>query len=144
MKDQGYLVPKKSHFNKILGDQRFELEFAGFLDGCDDSDVMAYAKNYLAVQFKLDYVKADGSISNYFPDFLVKVNPGMIVIVETKGLVDEDVPHKLNRLRQWCEDCTRIDDKMIYDFVYVDQKSYEKYKPRTFSQVLEGFREYKT
>ena len=27
--------------------------------------------NYLAVRFKLDYINADGDISNYYPDFLV-------------------------------------------------------------------------
>ncbi len=28
-KDQGYVVPKKSVFNRIIGDSRLELEFAG-------------------------------------------------------------------------------------------------------------------
>jgi len=63
-KDQGYLIPKKSVFNKILGDSRFELLFARFLEDCDD--VVSYAKNYMAVHFKLDYVNADGDISNYY------------------------------------------------------------------------------
>src|SRR5487761_1457365 len=31
-KDQGYLVPKKSVFNRIIGDSGFELLFARFLD----------------------------------------------------------------------------------------------------------------
>ena len=46
--------------------------FARFLEDCDD--VVSYAKNYLAVHFKLDYVNADGDISNYYPDFLVKLS----------------------------------------------------------------------
>lgn len=33
-----------------------------FPDEC--SDVVSFAKNYLAVHFKLDYVNADGDISN--------------------------------------------------------------------------------
>jgi type III restriction enzyme len=72
-KDQGYLIPRKGVFNRIIGDSGFELEFARFLEDCDD--VLSYAKNYLAVRFKLDYVKADGDISNYLPDFLVKLSP---------------------------------------------------------------------
>jgi len=52
-KDQGYIVPKKSVFNRIIGDSRLELEFSSFLEGCDD--VVSFAKNYLAVHFKLDY-----------------------------------------------------------------------------------------
>ncbi len=71
-KDQGYLVPKKSVFNRIIGDSHLELVFASFLDSC--ADVMSYAKNYFAVNFKLDYVNADGNISNYYPDFLVKLD----------------------------------------------------------------------
>ena len=139
-KNQGYLIPKKSIFNKIIGDSHFELLFAGFLEGCED--VTSYAKNYLAVHFKLDYVKADGDISNYYPDFLVKVSNKEIFIVETKGREDLDVPLKIARLRQWCEDINRVQSNVKYGFVYVDQESFEKYKPASFRQLLAGFREY--
>src|SRR5262249_26767243 len=43
VKDQAYLVPKKSLFNKIVGDRSFELSFASFLDSC--KDILAFAKN---------------------------------------------------------------------------------------------------
>jgi len=140
-KDQGYLIPKKSVFNRIIGDKHFELLFARFLEDCDD--VVSYAKNYLAVHFKLDYVNADGDISNYYPDFLVKLSDKRIFIVETKGLEDLDVPLKMERLRQWCEDINRVQEDVEYDFVYVDQESFEKYKPTSFRQLVDGFREYK-
>ena len=32
-KEQGYIIPKKSIFNKIIGDSHLELEFAAFLEG---------------------------------------------------------------------------------------------------------------
>ncbi len=140
-KEQGYLIPKKSIFNKIIGDNNFELLFARFLDDCDD--VISYAKNYLAVRFKLDYVNADGDISNYYPDFLVKLNGNRIFIVETKGQEDLDVPLKMQRLRQWCEDINRVQADVRYDFVFADQGSFEKYKPGSFEQLVDGFREYK-
>ncbi len=140
-KDQSYLVPKKSVFNRIIGDSPFELRFASFLEDC--SDVVSYAKNYLAVHFKLDYVNADGDISNYYPDFLVKLSARRIVIVETKGQEDLDVPLKMQRLRQWCEDINRVQSDVKYDFVYVDEESFEEYKPKTFRQLFDGFREYK-
>jgi type III restriction enzyme len=140
-KDQGYLVPKKSVFNRIIGDSQLELRFADFLEGCDD--VVSYAKNYLAIHFKLDYVNADGNISNYYPDFFVKLSDRRIVIVETKGQEDLDVPLKMARLRQWCEDINRVQSDVAYDFVYVDEESFQKYQPRTFRQLLDGFREYK-
>ena len=140
-KDQGYLVPKKSVFNRIIGDNKLELQFANFLEGCDD--VISFAKNYMAVHFKLDYVNADGDISNYYPDFMVRLSDKRIVIVETKGREDLDVPLKMARLRQWCEDINRVQTDVEYDFVYVDEESFEKYKPTSFKQLLEGFKEYK-
>lgn len=140
-KDQGYLIPKKSVFNRIIGDSHLELLFARFLE--DSNDVVSYAKNYFAVHFKLDYVNADGNISDYYPDFLVKLSNKRMVIAETKGLEDLDVPLKMRRLRQWCEDINRVQTDVHYDFVYVDQGGFEEYKPTSFRQLLDGFREYK-
>ncbi|OGT17568.1 MAG: type III restriction endonuclease subunit R [Gallionellales bacterium RIFCSPHIGHO2_02_FULL_57_16] len=140
-KDQGYLIPKKSVFNKIIGDSHFELLFARFLEDCED--VIAFAKNYMAVSFKLDYVNATGDISNYYPDFMVKLTAKEIFIVETKGQVDLDVPLKMARLKQWCEDINRIQSKMKYDFVYVDMEGFEKYRPTSFRQLVKGFTEYR-
>jgi len=139
-KDQGYVMPKKSVFNRIIGDSKFELEFADFLESCDD--VVSYAKNYLAVHFKLDYITSDGGISNYYPDFLVKLSDSEVVVVETKGQQDLDVPEKMQRLRQWCEDVNRVQQGARYRFVFVDQASYDKYRPKSFEKLLDGFQEY--
>jgi type III restriction enzyme len=138
-KDQGYLVPGKSVFNRIIGDSKLELHFARFLENCPD--VVSYAKNYRAVHFKLDYVNSDGDISNYYPDFLVKLTNGRIVVVETKGREDLDVPLKLARLRQWCEDINSMQSGVAYDFVYVDEESFERYEPKSFADLLSGFLE---
>jgi type III restriction enzyme len=142
-KDQGFLVPKKSVFSRIIGDGNFELEFASFLDSCGDGDIVSFAKNYLAVGFKLDYVNADGDISNYYPDFFVKVSEREIFIVETKGLEDLDVPLKMARLKQWCEDINKAQNDVRYDFVFVDEEAFKKYRPGTFAALVKSFREYK-
>jgi type III restriction enzyme len=140
-KDQGYVVAKRSVFNRIIGDSRFELEFASFLESCPD--IVSYAKNYLAVHFALDYVTADGNIANYYPDFLVKVSDRETVIVETKGLEDVDVAPKMGRLRQWCEDINRAQSKVKYDFVYVDDASFHDFRPATFEALRAAFRDFK-
>jgi type III restriction enzyme len=140
-KEQGYLIPKKSVFNRIIGDSRFELLFARFLEDCDD--VVSYAKNYLAVHFKLDYVNANGDISNYYPDFLVKLSDKRVFIVETKGQEDLDVSLQMQRLRQWCDDINRAQSGVKYDFVYVDEEGFARYKPTSFTQLFNGFKEYK-
>ena len=100
-------------------------------------------KRNLAVHFKLDYVNSDGDISNYYPDFLVKLTDGRIVVVETKGQEDLDVPLKIQRIRQWCEDINGMQSDVTYDFVYVDEEGFKKYEPKSFADLLAGFREYK-
>ena len=142
VKDQEHLEPTKSVFNIITGDSHLELEFAKFLEDCPD--VVSYTKNYYGVQFKLDYVNTDGDISNYYPDFIVKLSDGSIVVVETKGLEDLDVPLKMQRLSQWCEDVNNISSDVVYDYVFVDEESFHFYNPTTFQQLLDGFTEYKS
>lgn len=140
-KEQSYIVPQKSVFNRIIGDFNLELLFAAFLEECPD--VVSYAKNFLAVHFKLDYVNADGNISNYYPDFFVKTSNKEIFIVETKGQEDLDVPLKMARLRQWCVDVNQAQSDTVYDFVFVDEGSFNRYKPKSFQSLVDGFREYK-
>jgi len=141
VKEQGYLMPQKSVFNRIIGDSQFELVFAGFLEKCED--IISYAKNYLAVNFKLDYVNAGGDISNYYPDFIVKLPGNAIVIVETKGQEDLDVPLKMARLKQWCEDINKAQQDAVFDFAFVAQEEFEKYKPGCFKDIIKGFTAYK-
>jgi type III restriction enzyme len=137
VKEQGYVVSKKSVFNRTIGDSRLELEFASFLEDC--TDVESYAKNYLAVGFKLDYVKADGDISNYYPDFVVKVAGGEIWLVETKGREDLNDPGKWERLQQWCSDASRLDSGRQYRALFVREEDWERYKPKSFRDAVAVF-----
>ena len=141
VKEQEYLVPQKSVFNRVTGDSHFELEFAAFLENCPD--VVSYVKNDFSLHFKLDYINADGDISNYYPDFVVKLTDERVIVVETKGREDLDVPLKIQRLSQWCEDVNKATSGVDYDFVYVDQESFDTYRPETFQKLLEGFTEYR-
>ena len=142
VKEQPYLIPEKSVFNRITGDNELERDFASFVD--DSPDVVSFAKNYFALGFKLDYVNDDGDIANYYPDFFVKLADGRVVVAETKGRKDVNVDPKMYRLAQWCEDINTDQSDVVYDFVYVDEDGFREYTPKTFQQLLEGFREYKT
>jgi type III restriction enzyme len=140
-----YFAASKSIFTKIVGEPRgggLELTFAAFLENA--SDVAAFAKNYLAVGFKLDYVKSDGDLSNYTPDFIVRTTDGKIWIVETKGREELDLPQKMARLKQWCADATAAEENgPQYDFVFVDQISFNKHAPKTFAALAASFTDYK-
>jgi type III restriction enzyme len=141
-----HLTPKKSLFNRIVGEPHaggFELAFAAWLD--EAPDVVAFAKNYLAVGFKIDYVKGDGDLSNYVPDFFVKIVDGTIYVVETKGRAELDLPQKMKRLAQWCTDASAAslaEGGPAYRFVYVDQAGFEKHPPQDFAGLVTSFREY--
>ena len=141
VKEQGYIIPKKSVFNKIIGDSGLELEFAGFLEDCED--VISYVKNYMAVNFRLDYVNAKGDISNYYPDFIVRISDSQYFIVETKGQEDLDVPLKMERLKQWCVDINNEQKEKAFDYVFVDEENFQKFKPATFGQLTRTFKQYK-
>jgi len=141
-----YLTAKKSIFSKIVGEPHsggFELRFAKFLD--DAPDVAAFAKNYLAVGFRIDYVKTDGDLSTYTPDFIIRTTDGTIWIAETKGREELNLPRKMARLKQWCEDTTTADkanNGPVYRFVYVDEKGFDQNTPQTFAALATSFTEY--
>lgn len=132
--DAKYLLPKKSVFNKIVGDSDFELEFADFLERSDD--VISFSKNYYEIHFKIDYKNASGFISNYYPDFFVKINNKTIYIVETKGREDLDDIEKIKRLKQWCEDANEVQSKIEYKMLYVKQEEWGRYKPKYFGELV--------
>ena len=132
VKDQGYLIPKKSVFNRVIGDSQLELLFASFLEDCPD--VVSYGEK-----------TTSRSISNWITSMWTGTSPTTTrisssssrmrvrLIVETKGLEDMDVPLKMQRLHQWCEDVNRVQSDVQYDFVFVDQEGFEKYKTQVVS-----------
>ena len=144
--NRDFLPSDKCIFNKTVGEANgggFELEFAAFLDRA--KDVSAFAKNYLAIGFKIDYVKANGDLSTYTPDFLVKDADGQVWIIETKGREELDLPFKMARLKQWCEDATeasQAEEGPAYGFIYVDQHGFKRNPPETLSGLVTAFGEF--
>jgi type III restriction enzyme len=137
VKEQGYVVPQKSVFNKIIGDSGFELSFAEKLEWC--SDIVSYTKNYLAVQYHIQYQDRNGKISKYYPDFLVKTSDTKIYVIETKGNADLDVPLKLARLKEWCSDVNSQQNQITYIPLYVEQEKYEKQPINSFNELIRLF-----
>ncbi len=141
-----FLQSDKCIFNKIVGEATgggFELKFSAFLDKADD--VAAFAKNYFAIGFRIDYVKADGDLSTYTPDFLVRDTNGKVWIIETKGREEIDLPQKMARLKQWCADATEASGSEggpAYGFIYVDQKGFERNPPDDLAGLAAAFREF--
>jgi type III restriction enzyme len=142
--NQPFLVPKKSVFNKIIGDNPFELEVASFLES-RFSDVIAYAKNTMGeggINFKIEYQAQDGNIREYYPDFFVKTGPNTFYILETKGREDLDDLLKIKRLVTWCKDINNAQSEYTYTPVYVKQEKWDEVKQnlKSFQDLIEIFK----
>jgi hypothetical protein len=96
-------------------------------------DIISFVKNSQSTQFRMEYRNADGSIANYYPDFLVKRTDSEIWVIESKGREDLDDPPKWERLQQWCADATTHDWKRDFKPLFVRQEDFEKYQPKDFA-----------
>jgi type III restriction enzyme len=135
--DKSYLIPKKSVFNKIVGDSDFELTFSDFIENC--SDVISFSKNFQnkeATALRIEYKNSEGFIANYYPDFFVKKDDKTVYIVETKGREVEDDKLKFERLEKWCEDVNMRQSRVVYKALYVKQEEWEKWKLTSFDQLI--------
>lgn len=141
--EQKFLIPKKSVFNKIIGDNNFELEFAAALEN-RFADVQSFAKNTMGnagVNFYIEYQAEDGNIREYFPDFFVKIN-NTIYIVELKGREDLDDIRKIKRLTVWCNDANNAQNKYTYLPIYIKQTDWDKYNNdlKSFADIATIFK----
>ena len=142
--EQSFLIPKKSVFNKIIGDNPFELEVAGYLES-RFAEVVAFAKNTMGeggVNFKIEYQAEDGNIREYYPDFFVKTSPTTFFILETKGREDLDDIRKIQRLATWCKDINSAQSDYTYTPIYVKQEKWDEVKKdlKSFNEVIKLFR----
>ena len=142
--NQSFLIPKKSVFNKIIGDNAFELEVAAALEN-RFADVTAFAKNTMGqggVNFKMEYQAENGNIREYYPDFFVKTSADTFFILETKGREDLDDIRKIKRLATWCKDSNTAQSEYTYTPIYVKQEDWEKKEKdlKSFLDVIEIFK----
>jgi len=138
--NQAVLIPKKSIFNKIIWDSHFELQFASFLDWCED--IISFAKNDISwIWFKMDYINTDWTIAYYYPDFFVKKDSKTVYIIELKWREDLDDILKIKRLKQYVNDANLWEKiKIKYEMIYIKQEQYEKYYPKNFEELIKLFK----
>lgn len=141
--NQPFLVPKKSVFNKVIGDNPFELEVAAFLEN-RSPDIVSFAKNTMGeggVNYRMEYQAASGNIRDYYPDFFIKQDERNVYVLETKGREDQDDLRKIRRLALWCDDVNRSQTEYHYAPLYVRQEGWEKYQKdlRSFADLTKLF-----
>jgi len=114
------------------------LEFADFLESADD--IISFAKNYFEIHFKIDYKNASGAISSYYSDFFKRKERNTVFIIKTKGREDLEDIEKIKRLEQWCQDASEGQKKVQYKMLYVKQEDWEKYRPKSFEELINIFK----
>jgi len=90
---------KKSHINVCVYDSTWEASDAFALD--DSEAVAAWVKND-HLGFEVLYVYR-GVVRKYRPDFLVRLNNGDLLVLETKGQVTEQDQVKRRYLDEWAQ-----------------------------------------
>lgn len=87
----------------------------------------------------VEYQNADGSISNYFPDFLVKRSDTEVWVVETKGREDLDDPRKWERLKTWTTDASERGEGVTYRAMFVREEEWRRLPVHSFSDAEAAF-----
>ena len=104
-------------------------------------DIVSFAKNTQHIGFKIEYQKEDKSISDYFPDFLVKRSETEMWIVETKGREDLDDVRKFKRLQTWAQDANEAGGAIEYRAMRVPEEGFRQKRDRlkSFQNAVESF-----
>ena len=125
------LVAEKTVFNFVATYNRFERQFAEFLDR-KAADVVRFAalgtteQGASGTQFRIDYLKPSGAVGFYYPDWVVVQRfEGVETnwIVETKGRVWEGTAEKDAAAREWCLRVSRATGK-TWKFARVNQSEF--------------------
>jgi type III restriction enzyme len=112
----------KTAFNLVACTNAFEKEMAQFLDSAPD--VVAFCKNAGPEAVRIDYQTHAGRLAHYTPDFLMLLESGKYVMLETKGRVDIDVPLKIRAADAWCRAASH--SNLVWSYLYVPQEVFAK------------------
>jgi type III restriction enzyme len=120
----------KTVFNETPVWNNFESDFASNLDKWSDVTAFAaLAETY--TEFFVDYLKPNGAMGRYYPDFVVKQKVGKgfkYFVIETKGRVFEGTIEKDKAMESWCKQVSLQGDSWQYFRVNQDW-----YEPRASS-----------
>jgi len=89
----------KSHISHVVWDSQLERDIARQLDR--DERVVSFAKNE-RLFYEIPY-RWQGTTGRYRPDFVVKLESGVTLVIEGKGRKTEKDDAKLTAARRWIE-----------------------------------------
>lgn len=126
------VAASKCVFNVVPCDNKFEAEFASFLQAADD--VERFSKIPEKFGFVIEYTDAAGNLRFYEPDFVAITRDGAHHLVETKGLEDLNVAHKDRAARLWAENASDLTGTP-WSYLKVEQKKFGELQPNLFADL---------
>ncbi len=124
---------RKTVFNKLAADNKFELVFGQFLEKA--ADVVRFAKLPRAFGFTITYTDAVANLRYYEPDFVAVTTDGVHHLIETKGQENVDVAHKDRAAGLWCENASILSGTP-WSYLKVPQKEFESLRPDDFEDLI--------
>ena len=92
-------LTKKSHISHVVYDSAWEASEAYELD--NNNAVVSWAKND-HLGFVITYLY-NGEVHSFYPDFLIKLSNGKMLVLEVKGVDDEKNRTKRAALKEWID-----------------------------------------
>lgn len=99
-------ITQHSHISHCVFDSTWEASESYVLE--KNPDVMAWAKND-HLGFEIIYV-FDGVVRKYYPDFLIRLSNGKMLVLETKGQDNRQNREKRKALAEWVEAVNGLGD----------------------------------
>lgn len=123
---------KKCVLNLVPCENKFEVEFARFLEKA--SDVTRFVKLPGPFGFAIEYTDSAGNLRYYEPDFVAVTADGAHYLIETKGLEDVNVAFKDRAAAIWCENATLLTGTP-WSYLKVLQKEFTKLQGSELSDL---------
>ncbi|MGC8979027.1 DEAD/DEAH box helicase family protein [Caldisericum sp.] len=131
----------KSVLNYQPCGNNLEVEFCKFLD--KTKDVKSFFKiPERKIGIYTEYLSSSDVVKQYYPDYIIELKNGEYYFVETKGLVDIDVPRKDERAKRWCKDLTKLTGKK-WNFIRVNQQLFESHDFKSFEDLIKAHKKSK-
>jgi type III restriction enzyme len=110
----------RSHVNFVVADSQWERIAATVLE--THARVESFVKNS-GLGFAIPYTLR-GTTHDYLPDFVVRLEGGQRhLVVEIKGVTDEQTDAKKRAAEQWCEAVTNEGQHGQWTFVQIEQRA---------------------
>ena len=111
---------KKTHLNKMIGSNKFELNIGSILD--KNKNVLSWIKSDM-VNFHIMYHNDETDTDHYYrPDFIVHLSDGVQLILEGKGEERPDVKYKNRAVKEWVSAMNNCREYGVWAFDTVYKK----------------------